>query len=55
MCFVDMKKALESSKKMMGLCEGTKTKVRVVSAYSEEFEVKFGVLQGSALLPLLFA
>ena len=31
------------------------TRVRVVSAYSEEFEVKVSVHQGSVLPPLLFA
>ena len=31
------------------------TRVRVVSAYSEEFEVKVSVHQGSVLSPLLFA
>ena len=31
------------------------TRVRVGSAYSEEFEVKVGVHQGSVLSPLLFA
>ena len=30
-------------------------RVRVGSAYSEEFEVKVGVHQGSVLSPLLFA
>ena len=40
---------------VMSLCEGVKTKVRVGSAYSEEFEVKVGVHQGSVLSPLLFA
>ena len=34
---------------------GVKTRVRVGSAYSEEFEVKVGVHQGSVLSPLLFA
>ena len=31
------------------------TRVRVGSAYSEEFEVKVGVHQGSVVSPLLFA
>ena len=35
--------------------DGTNTRVRVGSAYSEEFEVKVGVHQGSELSPLLFA
>ena len=34
---------------------GTKTRVRVESAYSKEFEVKLGVHQGSVLSPLLLA
>ena len=37
------------------LYDGTKTRVRVGSANSEEFEVKVGVHQGSMLSPLLFA
>ena len=37
------------------LYNGAKTRVRVGSAYSEEFEVKVGVHQGSVLPPLLFA
>ena len=39
----------------MSLYDDAKTKVRVGSAYSEEFEVKVGVHQGSVLSPLLFA
>ena len=39
----------------MNLYDGTKTRVRVGSAYSEEFEVNVGVHQGSVLSPLLFA
>ena len=39
----------------MSLYEGAKTRVRVGSAYSEEFEVKVGVHQGSVLSPLLLA
>ena len=39
----------------MNLYDGTKTRVRMGSAYSEEFEVKVGVHQGSVLLLLLFA
>ena len=35
--------------------DGTKTRVRVGSAYSEESEVKVGVHQGSVLSSLLFA
>ena len=40
---------------VMSLYDGAKTRVRVGSAYSEEFEVKIGVYQGSVLSPLLFA
>ena len=40
---------------VMSLYDGAKTSVRVGSAYLEEFEEKFGVYQGSMLLPLLFA
>ena len=40
---------------VMSLYDGAKTRVRVGSAYSEEFEVKVGVHQGSVLSPLLFA
>ena len=40
---------------LMTWYDGAKTTVRVVFAYSEEFEVKVGVHQGSVLLPLLFA
>ena len=38
----------------MSLYEGAKTKVRVDSVLSEEFEVKVGMHQGSAMLPFLF-
>ena len=38
----------------MRLYDGAKTRVRVRSAYSEEFEVKVGVHQGSVLLPPFF-
>ena len=37
------------------LYDGAKSRVRVGSAYSEEFEVKVGVHQASVLSPLLFA
>ena len=37
------------------LYDRAKTRVRLVSAYSQEFEVKVGVHQGSVLSPLLFA
>ena len=40
---------------VMSLYDGAKTRVRVGSAYSEEFEVKLGVHQGSVLSSLLFA
>ena len=40
---------------VMSLYNGAKTRVRVGSAYSEEFEEKVGVHQGSVLSPLLFA
>ena len=39
----------------MSLCEGSKTKVKVESEFSEEFYVAVGVNQGSVLSPLLFA
>ena len=38
---------------VMSLYDGAKTRVRVGSAYSEEFEVKAGVHQGSVMSPLL--
>ena len=37
----------------MSLCDGAKTRVRVGSAYLEEFKVKVSVHQGSVLLLLL--
>ena len=40
---------------VMSLCDGAKTRVRVGSACSEEFEVKISIHQGSVLWPLLFA
>ena len=40
---------------VVSLYDGAKTRVTVGSAYSEEFEVKVGVHQGSVLSPLLFA
>ena len=39
---------------VMILCEGAKTRVRVDSKLSEEFEVKLGMHQGSVLSPFLF-
>ena len=40
---------------VMSLYDDAKTRMRVRSAYSEEFELKVGVHQGSVLLPLLLA
>ena len=40
---------------VMNLYDGTKTRVRVGSTYSKEFEVKVCVHQGSVRSPLLFA
>ena len=40
---------------VMSLYDGAKTRVRVGSAYSEEFEVKVGVHQGSVVSSVLFA
>ena len=40
---------------VMSLYDGTKSRVRVGSAYSQELEVKVGVHQGSVLSLLLFA
>ena len=40
---------------IMSLYDGAKTRVRVGSAYSEEFEVKVAVHQGSVMSSLLFA
>ena len=40
---------------VMSLYDGAKTGVKVGSAYSDEFEVKVSVQQGSVLSPLLFA
>ena len=39
----------------MSLYEGSRTKVRVGSGTSEEFEARVGVHQGSVLSPLVFA
>ena len=39
----------------MRLYEGAKTRVRVDSELSEEFEVKVGMHQGSVLSPFIFA
>ena len=40
---------------VMSLYEGAKTRVRVDSELSEEFEVNVGLHQGSVLSPFLFA
>ena len=40
---------------VLSLYDGAKTRVRMGSAYSEEFEVKIGVHQESGLSPLSFA
>ena len=40
---------------VMSLYEKAKTRVRVDSELSEEFEVKVGMHQGSLLSPFLFA
>ena len=40
---------------VMSLYDGAKTRMRMGSAYSKEFEVKVGVHEGPVLLPLLFA
>ena len=40
---------------VMSLCDGAKTRVKMVSAYSDKFEEKVGVHQGSVLSLLLFA
>ena len=42
-------------KSMMSLYQGAKTRVRVDSELSEEFEVKVGMHQGSVLSHFLFA
>ena len=39
---------------VMRLYKGAKTRVKVVSELSEEFEVKVGMHQGSMLSPFLF-
>ena len=43
------------AKSVMSLYEGAKTRVRVDSELSEEFEVKVGVYQGSVLSPFIFS
>ena len=40
---------------VMSLCKGARTKVKVGTHFSEEFEVNAGVHQASVLSPLLFA
>ena len=39
---------------VMSLYDGAKTRMRMGSAYSKEFEVKVGVHEGPVLSPLLF-
>ena len=39
---------------VQAMCHGAKSKARVNDSYSDEFEVKIGVYQGSVLSPLLF-
>ena len=39
---------------MQGMYANAQSRVRVGEGYSEEFEVKVGVHQGSVLSPLLF-
>ena len=39
---------------MQGMYANEQSRVRVGEGYSEEFEVKVGVYQGSVLNPLLF-
>ena len=40
---------------VMSLYEGAKTRVRIDSELSEEFEVKVGIHQGSVLSPFIIA
>ena len=40
---------------IQGMCEGARTSVRSAVRLTEEFEVKVGLHQGSALSPFLFA
>ena len=49
------KKDFSEARAVMSLYDGAKTKVKVGYAYSEEFEIKVDVHQGSVLSPLLFA
>ena len=68
MCFVDLEKAFDRVprkvlewalrmkalvRSVMSLYEGTKTRVRVNSELSEEFDVKVGMHQGSVLSSFL--
>ena len=39
---------------VQGMYSNARSRVRVDEGYSEEFEVKVGVYQGSVLSPLLF-
>ena len=69
MAFIDLEKAFDRVTRkviwwalgklsveewIVGLVQGMYVRVRVGEGYSEEFEVKFGVHQGSVLSPLLF-
>ena len=68
MCFVDLETAFDRVPRKvfewamrkkgipeeMSLCEIAKTRVRVDSELSEEFEVTVGMHQGSVLSPLSF-
>ena len=59
MCFVEDERTKDERTTrrlgVMSLYEGAKTRVRVDSELSEEFEVKVGMHQGSVLSPFLFA
>ena len=44
-----------SSTAVMSLCKGARTKVKVGTHLSEEFELNVGIHQASVLSPMLFA